>query len=130
MRFIVEAPVAGVAYSLQDKGNKPVDARRSTGDALVFDFTIRLADGPRFFGEHVRPEGPTRRFVYLAIGQPAGDAASPWSRRMKIDIHTIAPALLNKARAGMILEATIHGTAKDGTPACATVPARWAVVAS
>ena len=64
-------------------------------------------------------------FIYIAIGKQAGDAASPWSRRMKIDIHTITQSLLDQALAGKVLEATIPGTGKDGTPACATVAARW-----
>ena len=42
---------------------------------------------------------------------------------MKVDIHDIAPALLARASRGRIIVTTICGTAKDGSPACATVPA-------
>jgi len=122
VRLVVENPVPGVAYSLQDKTGKPVDARISKGPALAFDFSIRIADGPKFYGEQVRSEGPERRFVYIAIGEQAGQKGSPWSRRMKIDIHTIAPAQLEKAKAGKVLEGTVTGTGHDGTPACASVP--------
>ena len=63
-----------------------------------------------------------RRFVYIRIGQYAGDAASPWARRMKIDIHDIAQDLLDRAAtSGGVIETTITGTAPDGTPSCATV---------
>ena len=48
---------------------------------------------------------------------------------MKIDIHDIAPALLDAAIAGGVLVGTINGTAKDGSPACATIrPVSWRVV--
>jgi hypothetical protein len=48
---------------------------------------------------------------------------------MKIDIHDVDPALLDAALAGGVLEATISGTAKDGSPACATIrPVTWRVV--
>ena len=69
-----------------------------------------------------------RRFVYVRIGTSAGDCASPWTRRMKIDIHDIDPALLAKAAEGELLVGTINGTAKDGSPACATMrPVKWSV---
>lgn len=129
MRLVVENPVPGVAYSLQDKAGSPVDAKTSKGAALSFDFPIRIADGPKFYGDHVRSEGPERRFVYIAIGEQAGQKGSPWSRRMKIDIHTLSPALLDNVRAGKVLQGTVGGTGKDGTPACATVPAKaWRAV--
>lgn len=121
MRLVVDGPVPQVVYSLQDKQNRPVDAKRSTGAPLVFEFPIRVGDGPAFFGDQVRREGPIRRFVYLAIGKQAGDAGSPWDRRMKIDIHAIAQRLVDQAIKGKVLEAAVSGTGTDGTPACATV---------
>jgi hypothetical protein len=52
----------------------------------------------------------------------AGDPSSPWSRRMKIDIHDLGTELLDRAASGGgIIETVIHGTGADGTPACATV---------
>lgn len=127
MRFIVGAPAAGVVHSLQDKKNHPIDPQRAIpGADLIFDFTIRVAPGPRFLGEHVRREGPTRRFVYICVGKHAGDPSSCWGRRMKIDIHDVPPALLERALKGETLVASIPGTATDGTPSCATVrPRSW-----
>ena len=58
---------------------------------------------PKFFGDQVRREGPDRRFVYIRIGPAAGDLASPWSRRMKIDLHDIDPVLLDQAIASGIV---------------------------
>ena len=122
-RIIIEHPVPGVLHSLQSKERMPLDPKRSeSGAPLAFDFALRIAPGPKFFGDQVQREGPQRRFVYIRVGQAAGDHGSPWSRRMKIDVHDTDPTLLDEAmREGKVLELTVNGTAKDGTPACATV---------
>jgi hypothetical protein len=126
MRLEIEGPVPGVTHSLQDKQGKPVDPKVSqAGEALAFDFLVRLGPGPKFYGEQVRSEGPERRFVYVAIGRQAGGHDPHWSRRMKIDIHDIPQLLLDGAVAGKRLVGTLAGTGKDGTPACATVPVSW-----
>lgn len=122
MRLVIDNPVPGVAHSLQDKKSQPIGAQISKdGKPLAFDFAIRVSPGPKFYGEHVRSEGSERRFVYIAIGEQAGQKGSCWSRRMKIDIHQITQAMLDKAVKGKVLEATLNGTGKDGTPSCATV---------
>ena len=123
IRIVIEAPVTGVLHSLQSKDGHPLDPKRSqSGEPLVFDFSIRLAPGPKFFGDQVRREGPERRYVYVRVGQSAGDPRSPWARRMKIDIHDIEQDLLNRAIAsGGAVQIIVNGTGKDGTPACATV---------
>ena len=123
MRIVIEQPVPGVLHSLQAKDGHPLDPKRSTaGEPLAFDFPIRVAPGPKFFGDQVRREGPVRRFVYIRVGQSAGDLGSPWSRRMKIDIHDIEQTMLDRAAANdQVIAITINGTGKDGTPACATV---------
>jgi hypothetical protein len=133
-RIVIERPVPGVRHSLQED-DAPLDPKTSkSGEPLAFEFPLRIApakdgQGPKFYGKQVRPEGPVRRFVYVRIGTSAGQAGSPWTRRMKIDIHDIDPALLDQAIAGGVLEGTIDGTAKDGSPACATIrPVRWRVV--
>ena len=123
MRIVIENPVAGVLHSLQSKDGHPLDPKTSKSDeALAFDFPVRIAPGPKFFGDQVRREGPVRRFVYIRVGQSAGQHGSPWSRRMKIDIHDLDQALLDRAAAGEgAVEITVGGTGTDGTPACATV---------
>jgi hypothetical protein len=123
LRFVIEQPVIGVLHSLQAKDESPLDPKSSReGEALLFDLQIRVGPGPKFFGDQVRREGPVRRFVYIRIGELAGDPASPWSRRMKIDIHDIGDDLLDRAAtSGQVIETTVIGTGKDGTPACATV---------
>ena len=123
LRIIIEQPVIGVFHSLQAKDDRPLDPKASrSGEPLIFEMPIRVGPGPKFFGDQVRREGPVRRFVYIRIGDLAGDPASPWSRRMKIDIHDIDPALLDRAvDGGGVIELIVSGTGKDGTPACATV---------
>jgi hypothetical protein len=123
LRIIIEQPVIGVLHSLQAKDEQPLDPKYSReGEPLLFDFPVRIGPGPKFFGDQVRREGPVRRFVYIRVGQYAGDPSSPWSRRMKIDIHDIGNDLLDRAaKNGGVIETTVIGTGKDGTPSCATV---------
>jgi hypothetical protein len=131
-RITIEHPVPGVLHSLQSKERVPLDPKRSeAGEPLSFDFPLRIGPGPKYFGDQVQREGPERRFVYIRVGQAAGDHGSPWSRRMKIDIHDTDPALLDEATKGGILVLTVDGTAKDGSPVCATVrPVAKKVVAA
>ena len=121
LRLTIADPVAGVAYSLQDKANMPVEPRIAGDGPISFDASITLSDYGRLTGPFVRREGPTRRFVYIAIGTSAGQHASAWSRRAKIDVHDIPADLLAQASAGKVLEIILPGRAKDGGPACATV---------
>jgi hypothetical protein len=130
LRLTIEDPISGAHYSLQNKKSEPVGAVIAGSAPLSFDVHVRIAPGPRFLGEFVRSEGPTRRFVYIAIGSLAGDLAPSWNRRAKIDIHDLPPRLLDEALAGQVLEARLPGRAKDGGPACATVApiGSWRVV--
>ena len=121
LRLTIADPVAGVAYSLQDKANMPVEPRVAGDGPISFDAPITLSDDGRLTGPFVRREGPSRRFVYIAIGTSAGQHASAWSRRAKIDVHDIPADLLAQAREGRLLEVVLPGRAKDGSPACATV---------
>ncbi|WP_312596853.1 DUF5990 family protein [Brevundimonas sp.] len=121
LRLTIADPVAGVGYSLQDKASMPVDARIAGDGPIGFDAPATLSDDGRLTGPFVRREGPTRRFVYIAIGTSAGQHASEWSRRAKIDVHDIPADLLAQARQGRVLEVVVPGRARDGGPACATV---------
>jgi hypothetical protein len=120
LRLTIRDPFPGVAYSLQNKKSEPVGRVVAETGPLSFDVPVRIAPGPRFLGEFVRSEGPTRRFVYIAIGRQAGAHAMEWTRRAKIDIHTL-PDDLEQVVDGKVLEAVLPGKAKDGGPACATV---------
>ncbi len=117
LRLIIDDPVPGVRYSLQ-KDDMPFEPRTAGDGPLAFELPITLHPDGRMTGPFVRREGPQRRFVYIRIGTSAGDHASAWSRRAKIDIHTIPAALLVP---GALLEVRLPGRARDGSPACATV---------
>jgi hypothetical protein len=121
LRMTIEDPVPGVTYSLQDGASAPVGPVVATEAPLSFDVPVRVAPGPRFLGEFVRREGPQRRFVYIAIGGQAGDPASVWSRRVKVDIHDLPRELLEHALAGKVLEGRLPGRDKQGGPSCATL---------
>ena len=121
LRLTIADPVPGVIYSLQDPKNVPVWPRIARDAPLSFDVPVALRSDGRFSGPFVRREGPTRRFVYIAIGGQAGDAETCWNRRAKIDVHDIPADLLAQARAGAVLEVGLPGRARDGGPACATV---------
>ncbi len=121
LRLRIRDPLPGVAYSLQNKKNEPVGQVTAGDEAVSFDVPVRVAPGPRFLGDFVRSEGVTRRFIYIAIGEQAGQRPSAWSRRAKIDIHQLSAELLEKALAGLVIEAELPGRAADGGPACATL---------
>ncbi|HEV7692985.1 MAG TPA: DUF5990 family protein [Hyphomonadaceae bacterium] len=131
LRLSVLTPPKGVAHSLQDKDNTPVDVRISTGKTLVFEIPVRLEEGKagwRFLGDYVRTEGKTRRFVYICIGDLAGQKDSCWSRRAKVDLPEITPAMIKKVKAGHLdLNGAYEGTDGKGGPACATVNPTWSV---
>lgn len=131
LRLSVLAPPKGVSHSLQDKDSAPVDVRMSTGKTIRFDIPIRLEPGKtghRFLGDYVRTEGKTRRFVYVATGQQAGQHTE-WSRRAKVDLPEPTPAMIKAADAGkLVLEAAYEGTDAKGGPTCATVKVDWKIV--
>ena len=117
LRLIIDDPVPGVRYSLQ-KDDMPFEPRTAGDGPLAFELPVTLHPDGRMTGPFVRREGPQRRFVYIRIGTSAGDHASAWSRRAKVDIHTIPAALLVP---GARLEVHLPGRARDGSPACATL---------
>lgn len=123
LRLTIQDPSRAwpTAYSLQTKTSRPVGEVVAGEEPVVFDVPIRLGPGPKFYGDFVRSEGPARRFIYIAIGEQAGQRPSLWSRRAKIDIHLLPEDLLAQALVGKVLEARLPGRAKDGGPACATL---------
>jgi len=129
LRLTIADPVAGVRYSLQ-KDDACFEPTTASDMPLSFDIPVRLAADGRLTGPFIRREGSQRRFAYIRIGVSAGDHASPWSRRAKIDVHDIPTALLDLARQGQRLEIILPGRGRDGSPACATVrPLRnWQVI--
>ena len=137
LRIILIAPPAGVVYGIQRGRGSAYEvafAQEPARGDVTFDFAIMAAQGkdgsPNFLGAYV--QGPTgRRFVYVDVGRAAGQADTPWSRRMIIRLDDVTWPLIRKAAApGRRLEARIQGTGSDGGPSCATVRpiAGWKVV--
>jgi len=125
LRIVIESPPAGVDYALQKgsgSGYEPVQKQRSTDKDLQFEFTPSIRDGVSdpmraLSGPYV--QGPPRqRFVYIDIGAYAGQATSPWSRRLKIPLAGISRRMIE---AGGVIEARVPGRDGDGGPNCATV---------
>jgi hypothetical protein len=134
LRITVVDPPAGVAFAMQRGRSELAEAVATRADALVFEFPVNVADAncapPRLVGEFT--QGPAAgRFVYINVGTMAGQRGSPWTRRIKVPLYSLTPALVAAAIAapGTVLETRIRGTGRDGTPACATVPllAPWAL---
>ena len=130
LRMTLLKPPPGVRYSLQRGDDEIFMPVTSTGDDLSMDLSVKVAEGPqgpRFLGPFIRREGP-RRFVYFRVGQLAGQADSPWTRRGKLWLEGFAPGQLEDALAsGRTLEARFAGAGKDGSPVCAGIklPEGW-----
>jgi hypothetical protein len=127
LRITVVNPVPGVGHMLQRGTSELVPASARSAKAISFDFTLRLGPAPgaalRWLGPSA--EGPASgRFVYVCIGKRTGQPESPWDRRAKIQLGAITRAQVDAvlAKPGLVLEARYDGVAKDGGPACATVP--------
>jgi hypothetical protein len=128
--IVLQTPPAGVDFGLQ-KGSgsqyETVQIQRSVGDDLHFYLTIaikgeRLKDiQPKFRSPFVQGSPPDN-FIYIDIGTYAGQV-SLWGRRLKIPLSGITWGVLDKIQTDpkLILETYVPGTAKDGSPTCATV---------
>ena len=127
LRVTIDAPVPGVALAVQEGRDGLVPPVRATGEVVTFEVraAVRVgADGTCTLTGPAVHGPPAGRFLYIAVGTRAGQPASPWNRRAKVPLAGIPGALLAAARtqAGVVLAARIAGRAKDGGPACATVP--------
>ncbi len=125
VRIVVEGPPKGVDYALQ-KGSgsnyELLQKQRSSGKDMVFEFQPTLkagvVDPMKALGGPFVQGPPAQRFVYLGIGGYAGQADSPWSRRLKVPLMGITASMI---AAGGVVEARVPGTGRDGGPTCATV---------
>src|SRR4051812_41986112 len=129
LRIVVEQPVPGVALALQRGASGAatlVGPTHVSAEALAFDLEVLLdgsnaAGGPRLLGPFVQGP-PTARFVYINVGASAGQIGSPWRRRAKVPLGAIDWQAIEALAPGERLTAHIASTARDGSPACATIP--------
>jgi len=137
LRIRVVDPPSGVVFCLQRGRNELVSPVMADGSDMSFDLSVRLGElpdgsGPNFLGSFT--QGPvSARFVYVNSGTIAGQSSSGWRRRAKVPLTGIDAALIEEALRSedSVLEARIAGRAKDGGPACASVPlldGGWCVV--
>lgn len=126
IRIIAEDPPPSVRFAVQRGKSELLAPLTSNKRKVVFEFSIRVRndrpDGPNFLGPFA--QGPAgARFVYVNSGTLASEPESRWTRRAKIPLAGITWAMIAKAAGdGSTIQARIAGTARDGGPACATVP--------
>ena len=126
LRIVLEKPPPGVDFGLQlGSGNdyKTIQKQRSKGKDLAFDCRVTVRnnrpDGlPNFLGPLTQGP-PTARFIYIDVGQYAGQKNTCWSRRIKVPLSAITWKMIDQANS--TLEARLPGTGKDGGPTCGTV---------
>lgn len=91
---------------------------------LTLEVGIKTLQPLVLTGQYVQKDSKGQ-FIYLVWGRSAGDFTSAWQRRTKIYVQGLADLSaerLSSADAQAVL--LIAGTAKDGGPACATVPVK------
>ena len=136
VRITLVRPPRDVTFCLQKGKAERVSSVHTTGDDITFDLSVRVSERPDGSPNLLGPfaQGPpTGRFVYVNSGTSAGEADSPWTRRAKVPLSDITWEMIAEALASpdAVVAARIAGTARDGGPACATVPlldGGWRVV--
>ena len=130
LRIVLEGPPTGIDFGLQSgKGAdyQTIEKQRSNGKDLSFNGSVTVKDNrtdglPNFLGPLAQGP-PTARFVYIDVGQYAGQTETGWSRRMKIPLAGIDWAMIEKAANDpkVLAEVRLTATGRDGGPACGTV---------
>jgi hypothetical protein len=126
VRIQVVEPPPGVPWALQ-LGRSDLLPPVKGEKGLKFEATIRLVVNAHgdldFRGPAVQgPRGG--RFVYLTSGVRAGQLGSIWDRRAKVSLEGLREVLASAPGGASITTASarIAGAARDGGPACASVP--------
>lgn len=129
LRIVIDDPVPDLAIALQRGASADAEL---VGRAPQFDLEVTvdgaLPDGrPRLLGPFVQGP-PAERFVYICVGEMAGQIASPWRGRVKVPLGQITWELIESLPPGGRLEAHIPGRGRAGGPALASVkilPPGW-----
>lgn len=123
----VVSPPEGVAIGLQlghGSMGRAHEVQRTDGivTLLPFDVEVKSITPLKVAGPFVQKDAKGQ-FVYIRWGQSAGDHRSPWQRRAKIYLHVLtAERIQGAVEKDETLTLVIDGKAKDGGPACPTVP--------
>ena len=128
LRVVLIEPPPGARFCLQRGKTEHVQHKVATSGEMAFDFTVRALTGSRsgpvrFLGPYTQGP-PAARFVYICSGTLADQPESIWTRRIKLPLSSITTTQVEQILRGegSRLEARIAGRARDGGPACATVP--------
>lgn len=125
-RVRVISPVAGCAYALQRRDGTVDQVQVATDADLLFttSITLRLTAEETHDPKGLHVNGPKGdRFLYVTSGTLSGQADSCWTRRAKVPLQGISMAVPRSLEAmPPMIDATIDGRARDGGPACASVP--------
>ena len=129
IRIVVQNPVPGLAMALQRGQAAKAELVRpasQSADDVVFDLEVTVASGlpdgrPRLLGPCVQGP-PEARFVYLCVGQYAGQTDAAWSGRVKVPLKDLGWSQIEALSPGGRLVARIAGRSPKGGPALATVP--------
>jgi hypothetical protein len=122
----VVQPVAGCVYAMQ-LGKADIEQAVTAADAdigFTLDVSLRTAANGSADVRGPNVQGPLgARFVYINSGTLAGQRGTSWTRRAKVPLSG-AIAMLASSQSSSInaLEASINGRARDGGPACGSVP--------
>ena len=131
LQIILVQPPPNVLFGLQKgSGNnyETLQKQMSASEDLLFTFQITIKGDkgkdafPKFSGPFV--QGPAGgKFIYIDIGQCAGQFDTAWSRRLKVPLTGITWNMIDQliTEPSSLLETKVPGTGKDGGPNCATV---------
>ena len=136
IRLVLERPPRHILWAVQSGKTGHLPPTAVDDESVTFDVVIRAISTPAgaldFRGDCV--QGPrTARFVYLCAGARVGDPSLCWDRRAKVSLMTVSTdhVAALAATPELRLEGRLSGTARDGGPACASVPllgAGWTLV--
>ena len=136
LEITLKNPLKGIGFCLQKGKSEKIDYQVSKGKNIKFSFSVRVKEGktekPNFLGSYTQGK-PTERFVYICVGQYAGQENTEWARRVKIHLSSITWEQVNQVLSNPKgkLVASYEATGKNGEPSCASVPLigkGWAVV--
>ena len=127
LEITLKKPLEGIGFCLQKGKDEKIDYQISNGEDITFAFSVRVKEGkggsPNFLGDFTQGNS-NERFVYICIGQYAGQKDTEWARRVKIKLSSISWAQINqvKLEKKAKLVASYEATDKKGEPSCASVP--------
>ncbi|QHV96695.1 DUF5990 family protein [Spirosoma endbachense] len=131
VRIVLQKPPGGVDFGLQ-KGSghayEPVQVQQAHAQDIRFECPVTVKgdrqtdEKPGFSGPFVQGS-PPEKFIYIDIGTYAGQRESIWGGRLKVPLRGISWDTIEEViiSSELVLETQVPGSAKDGSPACATV---------